>query len=76
MEKHQYLNPGLDALLKEGLQAGRLQFSIDPIHSFAKIDVLWVTYDTPVDEDDQADVDYVLAQIRTVLPYCLRKPRY
>ena len=25
-------------------------------------------YDTPVDEDDQADVDYVLTQIRTVLP--------
>ena len=59
---------GLDALLKEGLQAGRLHFSIDPKQSLAKINVLWVTYDTPVDEDDHADVDYVLAQIRTVLP--------
>ena len=60
--------PGLDALLTEGLRSRRLRFFTNPIHSFEGIDVLWVTYDTPVDEDDQADVDYVLTQIRTVLP--------
>ena len=30
------------------------------------IDVLWVSYDTPVDDDDNADVAFVLAQIEQV----------
>jgi UDPglucose 6-dehydrogenase len=30
--------------------------------------VLWVTVDTPVDDDDRADVEFVLNQIKGVLP--------
>lgn len=58
--------PGLDALLTEGLAAGRLRFSTDPA-SVADADVLWITYDTPVDDDDRADVDGVITTVEQLL---------
>ena len=61
--------PGLNDLLKQGIEAKRLQFSSIADVAVADVDVLWVAYDTPVDDDDQADVDYVLTQIQSVLPH-------
>jgi len=58
--------PGLDALIQDA--AGRLMFTVDPAAA-AKADVLWVTYDTPVDADDRADVEYVLANVTQTLPH-------
>jgi UDPglucose 6-dehydrogenase len=56
--------PGLAELLREG----NLDFTTDP--TAARLaDVLWVTYDTPVDEDDHADVEFVVAQVELVLPH-------
>ncbi|TAN44403.1 MAG: UDP-glucose 6-dehydrogenase, partial [Rhodospirillales bacterium] len=50
--------PGLDELLQEVLAAQRLSFGTDP--GLVKgCDVVWVTFDTPVDDEDRADVDYV-----------------
>jgi len=34
-----------------------------------RADILWVTFDTPVDDNDRADVDFVLGKIREVMPY-------
>lgn len=59
--------PGLDDAIRAGAQAGRLAFSDDPAR-VADCDVIWVTYDTPVDEDDRADVPFVLDQVARVLP--------
>lgn len=56
--------PGLDAMLAEGLQAGKLSFTSDVAAALAPADLLWVNFDTPVDDDDVADVDYVLDRIR------------
>ncbi len=61
--------PGLDALLKQGLEVERLRFSSIVDSTLADVEVLWVAYDTPVDDDDQADVDYVLTQVQAVLPH-------
>jgi UDPglucose 6-dehydrogenase len=58
--------PGLDALLRE--HAGQLAFTSDPAAA-AAADVLWVTYDTPVDAEDRADVEFVITQISQVLPH-------
>lgn len=55
--------PDLEELLKVGLQSGRLTFSLPEASVFESLDVLWVTFDTPVDEDDVADVEYVYDQI-------------
>jgi UDPglucose 6-dehydrogenase len=60
--------PGLDDLIAEGMQAGRLRFSTDPVEACAKADLLWLTYDTPVDEDDRADVAFVLGELEKFLP--------
>jgi len=58
--------PGLDDLLTAGLTSGNLAFSSDPVVKQA--DVLWVCYDTPVDEDDRSDLDWVHARLNRVLP--------
>lgn len=58
---------GLDDLLQAGLAKGRLRFTT-AIADAADADVLWVAFDTPVDDDDRADVEFVLNQIKSVLP--------
>ncbi len=61
--------PGLDDLLRVGIDAGRLRFTTDPADSALRAaDVLWVCYDTPVDENDVADVPYVLDRLARCLP--------
>ena len=60
--------PGLDALLQAGLASGRLRFTADAITACAEADLLWVAYDTPVDDDDRADVECVLGQVRRCMP--------
>jgi len=55
--------PGLDELIAKGKESGRLSFSTDPAKACEGTDVLWLTYDTPVDDDDLADVDFVIQQL-------------
>lgn len=64
--------PGLDALLGKGLDEGRVSFTSNPAVAGKDIEVLWVSYDTPVDDDDNADVDYVVGKIAKVLPFLPR----
>ena len=61
--------PGLDALIQEGLASGRLQFAegADPA-ALAAADVLWVCDDTPVDDNDVADVAFVTGRLARCLP--------
>ena len=61
--------PGLEALTRQGIEEGRLSFTVDPGQAVQGIDVLWTAYDTPVDDDDHADVQSVLDRIELVLPY-------
>jgi UDPglucose 6-dehydrogenase len=60
--------PGLNELLVTGIETGRLRFSADPATALRDVDVLWVTYDTPVDDNDRADVDSVVTRVKTLLP--------
>jgi UDPglucose 6-dehydrogenase len=60
--------PGLDALLTDGLKSGALEFTSD-VAAVASADILWVSFDTPVDDDDVADVGYVLDRVRGTFPY-------
>jgi len=59
--------PGLDDLLQTEISRERLRFTID-IEDAAAAEILWVAFDTPVDDDDRADVEFVLNQIKNVLP--------
>lgn len=61
--------PGLDALITEGIQRGALDFTTDPQQACADADVLWLCNDTPVDENDASDVGLVLERARRILPH-------
>ncbi len=58
--------PGLRELIGEGIASGRLHFTTDPA-ALARARLTWVTFDTPVDEDDHADVEWVLATCEQML---------
>jgi len=59
--------PNLDELIKHGIDAGHLSFSADALLAVHEAEVLWVAFDTPVDESDIADIDYVLTRVKSAL---------
>jgi UDPglucose 6-dehydrogenase len=61
--------PGLNDLLGAGLAAKRLRFTSDVMAACANADVLWLCYDTPVNDDDESDIAFVLERLRRVLPH-------
>ena len=61
--------PGLDDLIREGINADRLRFSTNAKIAISSAEVLWVTYDTPVDENDQADVEFVFEEVLKLLSF-------
>src|SRR3990167_4163729 len=54
--------PGLDKLLL----SGNITFTAD-LQSLAHAELVWVTYDTPVDDNDIADVAMVLNEIKAII---------
>jgi UDPglucose 6-dehydrogenase len=63
------LEPGLNELITAGLAAKKLSFTTDPKTACANADVLWLTYDTPVNDRDESDVAFVLDNLRRALPH-------
>lgn len=61
--------PGLDDLLAEAIAAGRLRFTSALPRAVGGADVVWIAVDTPIDDDDRADVEGVLDQVRDALPH-------
>ena len=63
------LEPGLNELIAAGIAQKKLSFTTDPKTAGANADMLWLTYDTPVNDNDESDVESVLANLRRALPY-------
>lgn len=61
--------PGLDDLLQAGIANAKLKFSTLPALALEGAEVLWVAFDTSVDDEDQADVVFVEGQIQMALPF-------
>jgi UDPglucose 6-dehydrogenase len=61
--------PGLAELVRKGLADGRLRFTTSAREALKGAQVLWVTFDTPVDDDDRADVDFVIRQVDSILDH-------
>jgi UDPglucose 6-dehydrogenase len=60
--------PGLNDLIRAGLDTKSLSFSSDPaVVRGARL--TWVAYDTPVDEADRADVGFVTDAVKRLFPY-------
>jgi UDPglucose 6-dehydrogenase len=51
--------PGLNELIQENLQKKTLSFTCDPAPALADSEVVWIAFDTPVDDQDNADPDYI-----------------
>lgn len=63
------LEPGLTELIAQGESAGYLSFTTDYEEALAEADVVWVAFDTPVDEDDRADIEFLHQQLDAAFPY-------
>lgn len=61
--------PGLDDLIKRGINSNNLSFSGVDESSFIDSDVVWITYDTPVDDEDHADIDFVIKKVMHMFPF-------
>ena len=61
--------PGLEDLVKAGFASGRLRFTTDVAAAVASADVVWIAYDTPVDDEDRADVEYVIERVTRLFPH-------
>jgi len=58
--------PGLEALVRENQNSGRLQFTTDAGFAVASSDILFIAVGTPPDEDGSADLSYVLQVAETI----------
>jgi UDPglucose 6-dehydrogenase len=61
--------PGLEDLVGQGLMHGALAFTTDARHAVAGAEVIWVAFDTPIDDDDRADIDYVAQRVEKIFPH-------
>lgn len=59
---------GVEELIRQGLADGNLKFSAD-LNCLKNVDVIWVTFDTPVDDNDVADVGYVKQRIIDIFDF-------
>lgn len=57
----------LEELIHNGIESNKLKFTTD-IKDIENIDLLWIAYDTPVDEDDNANINFVVSEVNKVLP--------
>lgn len=59
--------PHLNQLIAKGIRSGKLRFTSDMVAACKDAEVLWVTFDTPVDKDDVADINFVLNQVKSAV---------
>ncbi|MDQ0044141.1 UDP-glucose dehydrogenase family protein [Variovorax boronicumulans] len=58
--------PGLEALVAEGLAAGRLRFTADECATSLHGDVLFIVVNTPADAEGEVDLQHVMAVARSI----------
>jgi UDPglucose 6-dehydrogenase len=63
------LEPRLNELIAAGIAAKKLSFTSDAKIACADAEILWLTYDTPVNENDESDVEIVLKNLRRALEF-------
>jgi UDPglucose 6-dehydrogenase len=61
--------PGLEEIVRDGLASSRLSFESDPVVALKRADLLWVAFDTPVDEEDNVDLEPVMDGIARCVPH-------
>src|SRR5579871_2799754 len=64
--------PGLDALIKRNVEAGRIEFTTDAVKGVEHGLFQLIAVGTPPDEDGSADLRYVLGAARTIATHMNR----
>lgn len=59
---------GLTELMTRAVGAGHLTFTYDA-SAVSRADVVWVTWDTPVDDHDRPDAEWVLRHVEELFPH-------
>jgi UDPglucose 6-dehydrogenase len=62
------MEAGLPELVRAGIAAGRLSFTSDLARA-AAAELVWITFDTPVKENDEADVESVFRRVLALFPH-------
>lgn len=60
--------PALEALIKKNITAKRLSYTTD-FSQIKNCQVVWLTFDTPVDEKDNSDLSMIFQAIKKAKPY-------
>lgn len=60
--------PGLDELLRKGIEARRLRFTNDCAAAVEGCSHVLIMFDTPVDENDQSDLTCIFEAARAIAP--------
>jgi UDPglucose 6-dehydrogenase len=60
--------PGLKEALKQACVTNKLHFS-NQLSDLTQANLIWITFDTPVNHDDSADLTPVLQSITAMFPY-------
>jgi len=61
--------PGLADVLVAVAAAGRLSFTTDAAAALREAEVLWVAFDTPVNEQDEADLAFIRQRLEAVVDH-------
>lgn len=61
--------PGLDDLVRDAVGRGRLRFTAAACEAVGGADLVWVTFDTPVDDEDRADTEAVVRHVEALFPH-------
>ncbi len=60
--------PGLDDMLQQGIDTGRLIFEDTLEEAVRGAELVMLMHDTPVDENDQSDLSVVFADLERIIP--------
>ena len=61
--------PGREEIVHEGIQAGRLRFTADPVVAAGSADFVYLCVPTPQGADGSADLSYLEAAARQIAPH-------
>ena len=58
--------PGLDDLLATGVASGKLRFTTDYADAVRRASMVWLAYDTPVDDNDEVDLSCIRSAVQKI----------
>lgn len=58
--------PGLEELIRDNMKSGRLAFTTDPAEALRDAEVVWVAFDTPVNDRDEADLAFLRGRLESI----------